>query len=588
MAGQNMQDFGNVHGQGGDRGRALSARTILDSERYAELDRKQQWYEATSHDHKAYDFDGRMRNPGRPTSQPMLSSEQASFFVPMSRRRPSNPYRAAKVIVKGFSTMLFGYHRWPEVKAIGDEKTQHFVKALGKACRLRSKMIRARDLGGSMGTVGISWKYHEGKPRVNVHNAKHLYVSEWADREELKPAYVSEVYRYPVNEYDAEKRSYVTNWYWYRHDWSMDEEVSYDPCLYRAGVEPQWIVDGTGSVKHGLEETPFIWIQNLPTDEIDGECDYEGLYDNFEELDQIWSVIGRGAKLNLDPTLVLNMDPDYVARLGVRKGSDNALTVGQDGDAKYLELSGTSMDAGVKFFMEARKLVFEVAQLVLPDPNEVAADGMSRVAMELLYAPMIARADMLRDQYADAMLRLYDQMLKGARARSETERVVLPPRVVEDDVLSEEGNPTGEKTQKSVEHEPGTAEHIDLDWPDYFLATTDDQQKGITALSLAAGGKPIIDQQTATEETAKMFGKDPNVVWQRVAAATQKEADDNAQMMADSLAAAGGAPGAPGAPKPGGPPKPPGAAGKPAGAPPGAPGAPKPGGPPKPPKPPGV
>ena len=47
-------------------------------------------------------------------------------------------------------------------------------------------------------------------------------------------------------------------------------------------------------------------------------------------LDTLVSVVMKGATLNLDPTLVLKMDPELVSRKGVLKGSEHALVVGDD------------------------------------------------------------------------------------------------------------------------------------------------------------------------------------------------------------------------------------------------------------------
>ncbi len=522
----NLSGLPQAEGTNGLTARAIPARTILDSERYRELDRRQQSYLCTTHDWKPYDFDGRLARPGYPTSQPLLSADSAPFYVPMKFRRPSNPYRLARLIVNSFTTMLFGFGRWPRVKAVGDEDTSGYAEALSRAARLRTKFIAARNLGGSCGSVGLSWCFDEGKPRVSVHNSKHLLVSEWEDREELIVAEVTEVYRYPVDEYDAQKKI-VRNWYWYRHDWTQDAEIAYKPILFKPNQDPDWdsAIDREKSVVHDDGFCHFVWIQNLPSDEVDGDCDYEGLFENFEEMDQVLSVISRGTKLNLDPTLVLQMDRDFVARQGVKKGSDNALAVGENGDAKYLTLGGESVDAGLKLFHEMRRLCLEVAQCVIPDPNEVGAQGVSRVALELIYAPMVAGCDIRRDQYGDAKIKLLNQMLRVSRANPDKTVNIQPNVKSEAEVDEKSGLPTGEVKVTSEEHKPGMSEHLDLEWGDYFPPTSADQAAGITSLSLAAGGKQILDQQTSTEIAASLFSKNPNEVWSRVAK-EQKASDD--------------------------------------------------------------
>ena len=551
----------------------IAARTILESERYRELDRKEQFFTCTHHDFKQYDFDGRYIRPGQPTSVPFVGPDEAPFYVPLKMRRPSNPYRLARVIVNAFTTLLFGFNRWPKLKALGDDRTEGYAEAIAKASRLRSKFIQARNLGGSTGTVGLSWRFVQGKPRVDVHNAKHLFVSEWTDRDDLIPSYVSQVYRYPQDEFDQVEKKYVRNWYWYRRDWTDREEVAYHSILYRPNEDPDWQNNVAKAIKHPFGVCPFVWIQNVPTDEIDGECDYEGLFENFEEIEAVWSVVTTGAKKNLDPTLILKVDENAMAQnaamgggmgggMVVKKGSDNAIRLGDAGDAHYLELEGSSLTAGTALFKEMRRAILEVAQCVIPDPSEVAADGMSRVAMELVYAPMIARADVLREQWGECgYLRLMDNLLRFSRT-AEPGQIVLPPKVEATPKLDEDDHPTGEEEVEVSDHEPGEAEHFELEWGDYFPSTPGDVSQVVTTISTAAGGKAVLDQQTAAELTAKAVGRDPAEVWGRLS----KEAQEEKDMQAAQLQGIGGEVDAEGKPKAGG------------GAPPGAKPPPKPGG----------
>ena len=85
-------------------------------------------------------------------------------------------------------------------------------------------------------------------------------------------------------------------------------------------------------------------------------------------------MVTQGAKLNLDPTLILKVDK--ATRIhGIAKGSDNAIVLDPDGDAHYMELGGTSINAGMELFKQQRGAALEVTQCVIPDPNTVAAAG---------------------------------------------------------------------------------------------------------------------------------------------------------------------------------------------------------------------
>ena len=564
---------------------------VLSSPRFQELNRREAYYAAKQHDGKEYDFDGRkisMRGAGAMVTQPFLNAQVAHFFVPLAARRPRKPYRLPKVIVNAFTTLVFGNQRFPSIKVEGDSDAQDFATQLVKSASLGTKMIRARNIGGSVGTAGLSWCYDQGKPRVEVHNGKYLYVHEWDDREELIPAWVTEVYLERRSEWDGAKRKFLVNWYWRRHDWTQTEDIHFEQVLYKKDQEPKWRPDAPNSVSHNLGFCPFAWIQNTPNDEIDGEPDYADNYEEFDALDLLGSVLMKGGILNLDPTLVLKMDPDMVGR-GLSKGSDQSLAVGEDGGAEYLELAGTSIEAGLKLFNDTRKGVLEACQCVITDPSDPIGADVSSVAQRQKYAPMIARAEIFREQYGKALKQILDQMLEVARVRTGAPIVTyveedgvdvpmeqqlfvqLPPKILKVEKPKappaappapgeppappeEPKDPEDEQPEfQMVDRNPGSGGELELSWPPYFPPTPSDQQAAAGALTTANGGKAVISQQTSVEQFALVIGVEPDEEWDRV----QKDGADDAQKAAAQASPFGGDDGGPGG-KVGGEHEPPG------------------------------
>lgn len=567
-------------------GSGFYARTFLAAPRYRELDRKQAYADCTQHDYKRYDFEGRIlgTETGVLATQPLLSAEVASQYVSLRQRRPSSPYRLPRVMVHAFTNMIFGEGRFPKFIVQGDDDTQDFQTALAKAMNLPVRMIRARNLGGAVGTVGLSWCFVAGKPRCTVHNAKYLYVHKWEDRDELIPRHVTELYQYPVDEYDRAKQRYVRNIYWYRRDWTPDADVVFNPVLVDPAVDPDaaWRQPETGvdfekSYEHNEGRIHFEWIQNMPTEGIDGESDYEGLYESFDTIDLLLSVLTRGTTLNLDPTLVLKMDALQLKSAGIKKGSDNALVVGKDGAAEYLELNGTGIKGGIDLFNAKRRAILETAQCVIPDPDEVSI-GTSAVARKVRYAPMLAKCDVLRAQYGAAMSRMLDAMTEIARQGMEVqvyynangdeqpEQMVidLPQRVETEPEEDEDGNLTGDDKITRVDRSPGEGGDIELEWGEYFPLTPQDQSAVITMLSTAIGQQPFISAETATELAMAALGKSVGDEKARVAGEKQKADDQKADEFQQQMKAMGGAPGSKGAPPgKGGTPAPPGGSKKP-------------------------
>lgn len=528
-------------------GPSFRARLIVDSERYKLLDRKQSYYTCTQHDWKQFDFDGRPIQQGNPLiGQPNLASAPADWYIPLRTRRPSTPYRLPRVIVDSFTNLVFGYQRWPTIGCSEDHNTEMFARALVELSGLRTLMIKARSLGGSTGTVGFSWRYLRGRPVVQVHSPKHLYVHAWADRERLVPAHVIEMYKFPRDEWDPAKRAFVRNWYWFRRDWTLEADVAFHEQLFINAQDPTWRIDEENTYKHEDGFCHFIWGQNLPSDapeEVDGIPDYEGLYESFDSLDLLNSVLVRGTTLNLDPTLVLKLDPDIVARTGIQKGTDNALLVGLTGDAKYMELQGTSVQVGTGLVKMLRENALETAQCVVPDPNQIGASGTSSVALKVVYAPMLGKADILREQYEGMIRQLLQQMIQSARRIEDTVDIFLdeegeeverryyfdmPPYNLE---VEDKDPVTGELVKRTVqvELEPGESDQLTFDWGDYFLPTAQDQQQLATTLvQMTAGG--LISQESGADLASRAVRIDPRADWKRLQQEKKDKASDQAKM----------------------------------------------------------
>ena len=532
----------------GDKPTEFRATSVLSSPRYRELDRRGQYFECSNHDHKKYDFDGRIidqRGSGANATMPLLNAAVAPFYVPLSERRPHAPMRLARGIVTAFTNMLFGAQRFPTLIVKGDPDTQDFDSEFARSTKLSRKMIRLRNIGGATGTAGISWCFDsKGRPKVEVHQGKYLYVHEWEDREELVPSWVSEVYLTKRTEWDGQKRKFLTNWYWHRRDWTPEVDVLFLEQLYEKNKEPAWMPDPDNIAQHDDGFCHLTWVQNLPPEDggdEDGLPDYHGLYEKFDAIDVLNSVVVKGGVLNLDPTLVLKIDRQIAGAMGIQKGSDNSLVVGEEGSADYLELSGTSLEAGVKLLQEQRRDALETAQCVIPDPNEVAAQGISSVALKTIFGPMLGRCEVFRDQYGEALSRLLDQVNRVARAKGSDFKIAMPQKVVEkpvqDDqgqtVFDDEGKPKTETTKQ--DRMPGEGGDVELSWPPYFPLTPSDQSQSVTTLSTAAGGAAILSQQTATEQVAMAYGVDPTEEWARV----QRDTAQNDQKQADQAAAFG-------------------------------------------------
>ena len=545
------------------------AREYFGGVRAQELDYRSKFFKCRQYDSRVFDMDGRMIGPSeRGTfagATPMLSSiNGGAEYVPISARRPSAPYRLPKLIVKAFTGMIYGYNRWPQIKST-DQDTQAFCDAVATAANMRNRMVRGRDMAGSTGSTGFSWFFRKGQPRIRVHSSRFTTVLEWDDPDDFIPEHVTELYQ-TVAFRDGEDRQerYMV---WVRRDWTKTADIVFKPVEVTAEDPSEWIIDEERSFEHGDGFCHFVTMSNFPADDepgaTDGVPDYDGVYEQMGAIDEMNSIFVRGVIRNLDPTLVLALNREEITQALIQKGSDNALIVGEEGSAEYLTIPADLVTASKTAIETQRGQVLETVQVVVLDPNDVAAAGLSSVAIKSIYAPMINASDLLREANGDAIKRLLEQMQKSARRRMgagdeppevedfdvdvEEPRDSLPgeeggevfeqedldpamreqeiapveyyldlkPRVVTEPELGEDGLPTGRMVQRLEPIKPGLGD-IEIVWPDYFTPTTDDKQKATTATAAAAGGKPVMSQQSAVEETASIYNLDPTKEWERV------------------------------------------------------------------------
>lgn len=487
---------------------AGTLQALAEGGRFRDLDRREAYFRARQDDHKRYDWEGYFRGYGDD------AAIKPGWYVPLGMRRPAARYDLAKVIVRRLTTLLFGSEHFPQIVAETDPDTEDFVRTLARESRLGQRMMEARELGGALGTACLSSGFVDGSPRLEVHNAKHCRVLRWRDRAEFKPSVVLKAYAFEKEVWDPLASKWKREDFFYARYWDEQQELVWEEIPADVAKEPDWQdrIPPSAVHIHGWGFCPFYWIQNRPaTDEVDGESDYDGLHDIFDEINQLLSATGRGTKRNVDPTLVVHANAD-ANRGAIKKGSDNAIF--SPGGAKYLELSGESVRAARDLIEVLRGAALDAAGVVLADPEKLSGAAQSAAAMRIIYAPMLANADILREQYGEmGIRRILEDMLRMARvlmtrpAQRDPETgemqkaaVVLPPRV-----LYTQGA-GGELDRKSVDRKPGTATTVGLNWPAYFPATTADVKLSVESAQAANGGKQVISRRSSVLYIAQHFG----------------------------------------------------------------------------------
>lgn len=192
---------------------------LATSGRFARLDGMESYYRCRQYESLGHDWNGYLNGPaGDHAVQP--------GYVPIKQRRPSVRANLPRTITKRLTSMVFGKDRFPRLEIPGDSDAEDYVNALAQAAKLATKMREARDLGGAEGTAVMSFGFMQGKPRIQVHNAKHMFPVEWADKYEFRLKSVLECYMYPLTIRDKEGNPKVKNFYHCHHiEYSADRLI---------------------------------------------------------------------------------------------------------------------------------------------------------------------------------------------------------------------------------------------------------------------------------------------------------------------------------------------------------------------------
>lgn len=472
------------------------------SPRQQEMNRLWATYRGQQYSARKIDWDGTEKSQGIDAEAiasagflpPGYYDAGASF--PIKFRRPSVPYHLRKVIVDRFTGLLFSDRKHPAIRVEGDSIAEDYVRTLAEVSRLWPAMIMVRTYGGSMGTTAAGFQFIDGKPVVEVHDPRWCFPV-FEDRYALRLASMEKKYMFPVDERDPETGEWVQRPYWYRRIIDTERDVLFK-AIPVTDEEPQWEVER--EVVHGFGFCPVVWVQNLPVqDDIDGDPDCLGVDDMCEQIDALLSQANQGILASCDPTLKIITDAELDS---VRKGSKNALKLPQGSTADYMEISGQGIKSAMDMVTHLREMVLEVAQCVLDQPGG-ASSRRTATEIEKLYASMLAKADVLREQYGERCIKpLLEMMVRAVRLLEKPraveggiirQMVKLPPRIVTKDDLSIVREPRKLPDDADME--------INLNWGPYFNPSLDEAFKAVQAATTARLGG-MLDHEHAVAFTA--------------------------------------------------------------------------------------
>jgi hypothetical protein len=514
--------------------------------RYWELDRLERYYCGTQHDSKPSWWDGsvpaRERAPLIISGLPKAAVEQAVRFTFGEGKFPRAGFSASEEPRKigGITVSLTD----DEAKAL-DALWSEIVEQTHLKLVLREMLRRGLSMRSACGV----YRLRDGELAIDLLNAKHCEPT-WTNDNKHELEKLECRYIFPREERQPDGTDKEV-WYWYRRVIDSESDVVYNEVPVGDGEEPHWVRDDSRSADHGSGFTPAFWFANLPRMDVaddDGVALLDGLEDEVDAIDYSLSVRHTGAFVYGSPQA---WQTGVLSHKGPREGGRTAASVetfktDKGGTATFrvvgggerarersafsvwsfedvetelglLEASGTSAKMVTEHITDLRARVLESIQVVLVDAATVAGQSdMSAKLLELLYAPLLALVDDLRECWGKHLRTLQGGLLRFLLVHGEREPdAVFIPGLVE-------ALPTLKRylLARSSGGQRWLNPPCSLLWGDYFSPTiTDIREAVITAKSArgeaAAGGTgsgadkqsgPLITKKTAVEFVATYFG----------------------------------------------------------------------------------
>lgn len=538
------------------------------SQRQQSLVRLWAWYRGQQYQNRKLDWNGRealdelsseiVSTQGYiPPGFADMSTQSASKF-PLKFRRPTAPYALVKVIVDRFTGLLFSEQQHPEIKVEGDPVTEDWLRAVADSTRIWQCLIQARAYGGALGTAVLGFQFSNGKPVIEVHDPCWVQPT-FVEHGSSMLRSIEKRYTFPKEIRDEATGRWETKQFWYRRVIDESSDVLFEPAEVGSGEEPDW--KEARRVDHNFGFCPAVWVQNLPvqdTEDGDPDCT-QAVYETVAAIDTLVSQANRALLANCDPQLVVTTKADMT---DVRLSGDSALKI-PEGDAKFLEVQATGPKAALELADQLRKQVLEMAQCILEHPD-VAAKTATEV--ERMYQSMLAKADVLREQYGQkGIIPLLEMIYKAAYKLGQAQPIAQPQATVGPPEQALPGQPAPvvdpndgilqpqvatmvrsvvvlppryEKdalgVMQRVERELGGGGTINLKWPGYFQPTLTDVGLAVTAAVGAMSGG-LMDDETAIGFIAPYFKvEDKTDLVDKVRANAAQQSADMAAMMASA------------------------------------------------------
>ncbi len=460
-------------------------------------------------------------------------------------RKPELTTPMAAVISNRNTGLLLGTD--PKIEMVVDEDSQALLRVMYTSGNLRLPFAQARNMAGAGGAAVLIPGVIGGRPCLTVGKPSEFKVLKWSETEPWQPERIIQQVLVTRTVRDTAGHRYPKT-FWQTTEWNQDTKLVYK--LVPEDYDPEQPIPldpRVPQIAHGVRgRCPVTWYKNSDTNHELGDTDFGGLEPRFDAVDRLGTHLYTAIGKNCDPTIYQADDEGTRRRhLISRRGRGVIAQLSAEGRLGALEIAGTSLEITFKFWRSLTDDTFAMADCVRVTPDTAGAFRTGE-AIRLLWRASEVRVGWLWPPLAEAIRRVLECHFSMAQtfgiSSHEDPRpgtFILPSKVIQPPrpkpplpappppvKFDDEGEPIPqppprpvpqlappmeEKPKpKLVPHKVGAFGYIDIQPGSYFAKTPAEKAAEITTVQAAAGGAPVLSQETAIEETAKALGRDPD------------------------------------------------------------------------------
>jgi hypothetical protein len=390
-------------------------------------------------------------------------------FIPISKRKPKIIYPFAQVFSERLSSKLCGLSTFPKLTIEEDREADYFLQILINATYIKARLLSASKMFVLFNSVFVRFYLVNGIVKIESHNPNYCYPV-FTDDGKLESIDIK--YIYDSGETDEQGKPIYK---WYRLSLSQTVDIEFDSPIYSEYSEPEFVEVSRNEHNLGFVQGEwFTFGESEQTPDGDREpfiCKIKGFID---EINYNLSQTTQASKYGMEPQLVVTgLDSDELDSL--IKSSASSWSLGREGDAKFLEVSGSGIEKGTEVRIDLFKRVQDIARVVMLDPDKIVGSAQSAKAMEVLHGPMVEIVNELRPWFEKYYIQLVEKIY--------TVVVMMNNMGFETQFTMPDGWIPTSMTMKCL-------------WPPIFELTTQDKQQ-IVSLGIQASNANIISRDTA-------------------------------------------------------------------------------------------